>query len=608
VLPATERFDRARALATLHWSASRWRLVAVGGLTVIRGLLPIAMILAIGSLVGAVPGAVAHGFNSSDGTQALWGLVAVAAAFLLEGVSDALGQYAHAALSSRFVIAVHETVVTAAAVPAGIAPLEDPEIAGQLSAVEEFQNSWSFRSAMWSLQGWAVQRIQGIAAFIILLGFRWWAPLLMLAAWRVSLWAILNWVMRGTEISQIESSMGLRRARYFRGLAVDAPAAKEVRVFGLGDWLGQQYTQTWLGSMGELWRVRREGTRRIILAGAVLALAHGVVLGLLGRAAFLGDISPSKLAVFALAVFTTQCLGAAGDYQWGLIQQLQGSQRVMALVARLREFRSPPDASGPTTAGPMTISLTDVRFTYPGRDMPTLDGLRLTIPAGQSVAVVGENGAGKTTLIKLLCGLYDVDSGLIKLDRITDPGQARRKIGVIFQDFVHYQLPLRDNVGFGCLPLTDDAEALGQALNDAGGGDLPPALPAGWDTVLDRSYDNGADLSGGQWQKVALARALMAVQGGAGLLILDEPTANLDIRAEAELFNRFLQLTRNVTTILVSHRLSSVRHADRIVVIADGRVAEDGTHEELLSRGGRYASMYTLQAERFASAVSGLEE
>jgi ATP-binding cassette subfamily B protein len=215
--------------------------------------------------------------------------------------------------------------------------------------------------------------------------------------------------------------------------------------------------------------------------------------------------------------------------------------------------------------------------------------------------VVGENGAGKSTLIKLLCGLYEPDAGRIILDGGLAPGEARGRIAAIFQDFVRYALPLRENVGFGHLPMLADQAALEGALRDAGGAGVLGDLPRGWDTVLSREFEGGADLSGGQWQRVALARALAAVRGGAGLLILDEPTAALDVRAETELFDRFLELTRDVTTILVSHRLSSVRHADRIVVIDGGRVVEDGTHETLMRAGGRYARMYTLQAERFAA-------
>jgi ATP-binding cassette subfamily B protein len=213
---------------------------------------------------------------------------------------------------------------------------------------------------------------------------------------------------------------------------------------------------------------------------------------------------------------------------------------------------------------------------------------------------------GKSTLIKLLCGLYEPDGGRILVGG-HPPVTARGRIAVIFQDFVRYRLPLRENVGFGSLGRMQDTAELEVALRDAGAGELLARLPRGWDTVLSKEFEGGVDLSGGQWQRIALARALAAVRGGAGMLILDEPTASLDVRAETELFERFLELTKDVTTILVSHRLSSVRRADRIVVVADGRVAEDGTHDELMRLGGRYAEMFTLQAERFAEAPEGAE-
>jgi ATP-binding cassette subfamily B protein len=254
------------------------------------------------------------------------------------------------------------------------------------------------------------------------------------------------------------------------------------------------------------------------------------------------------------------------------------------------------------------VRLEKVTFTYRGRERPTLDGLELEIPAGQSLAIVGENGAGKSTLIKLLCGLYEPDAGRIVLDGGATPLESRGRIAVIFQDFVRYPLTLRENVGFGHAARMNDDAALEAALRDAGGAHLFAALPHGWSTVLSRELTGGAELSGGQWQRVALARALAAVRGGAGLLILDEPTAALDVRAETELFARFLEVTRGITTVLVSHRLSSVRHADRIVVIDEGRVAEDGTHDALLRAGGRYARMYALQAERFAGVAAGAEK
>jgi ATP-binding cassette, subfamily B, bacterial len=245
------------------------------------------------------------------------------------------------------------------------------------------------------------------------------------------------------------------------------------------------------------------------------------------------------------------------------------------------------------------IRFRDVTFSYPSSAADgaslVLDHLDLTIPAGSSVAIVGLNGAGKTTLAKLLCRLYDPQSGRIEIDGIDLREFAidawRRRVSAVFQDFVRFEWPLRDNVAPSGAP--DDV--IRAALEAAGASTL-----ASLDTILSRSYADGTELSGGQWQRVALSRALCAVHMGAGIVLLDEPTAQLDVRGEAEIFDRILAATRHCTTILISHRFSTVRHADRICVIEHGRVVEAGTHDELMAAGGRYRTMFNLQAERFA--------
>jgi ATP-binding cassette, subfamily B, bacterial len=254
------------------------------------------------------------------------------------------------------------------------------------------------------------------------------------------------------------------------------------------------------------------------------------------------------------------------------------------------------------------IRFEQVSFRYDADGPLVLDRLDLTIPAGASLAVVGLNGAGKTTLVKLLCRLYEPEAGRITADGIDirsfDGAVWQRRIAAIFQDFVHFELPVRDNVGFGAPELLADDErgdaAITHALERAGALEFVTALPRGIDTPLSRQYTDGADLSGGQWQRIAIARALLAVDGGARVLVLDEPTAALDARAEVAFFERFLDLTSGATSVVISHRFSTVRRADRIAVLENGRVLEDGTHDELLARGGRYAELFTLQAARFA--------
>ena len=242
------------------------------------------------------------------------------------------------------------------------------------------------------------------------------------------------------------------------------------------------------------------------------------------------------------------------------------------------------------------IRFRDVSFAYPG-GAPVLEHFDLTIPAGSSIAIVGQNGAGKTTLAKLLCRLYDPQSGAIEVDGIdvrdVDVGAWRARLTAVFQDFIRLELPLRVNVA----PSGASDEVVRAALDSAGATNL-----AALDTILARGYTGGTDLSGGQWQRVALARALAAVRLGAGVVLLDEPTAQLDVRGEAEIFERILAATRECTTILISHRFSTVRQADRICVLERGRVVELGTHDELMALGGRYQTMFDLQAQRFNAA------
>ena len=337
----------------------------------------------------------------------------------------------------------------------------------------------------------------------------------------------------------------------------------------------------------------------LLVAGANVA-----VFWALGDAAADGRLSLDQVVTYAQVAVGVSAV-AFGGLNWAL----DDAAAPVAAVARLRPTMAeagalaagPPAAAGP---GPSPDGLPgrevvfrDVTFGYPTSARPVLDHLDLTIPAGTSLAIVGQNGAGKTTLAKLLCRLYDPQSGAVEVDGTDLRSFAveawRRRVTAVFQDFLRLELPLRDNVAPG--GGVDDA-AVGEALAQAGAAQL-----AGLDTTLARGYEGGTDLSGGQWQRVALARVLCAVDQGAGVVLLDEPTAQLDVRGEAEVFDRILSATRGRTTILVSHRFSTVRHADRICVLEGGRVVELGTHDELMAAGGRYRTMFDLQAQRFAA-------
>jgi len=621
------RLSRWRAVLRLLWAAGRWRVAGFALLVLLVGLLPTVVILETGALVAAIPRAVADA-SPAGARPALLALAALAGCTaLLSFAASAMMQLGRA-LDSAFALEVHARVARVTLETPGLAPLEDPALADELQAVTDADHRGALRQTAVSLANVATTRLRGLGAFAVVAAFHVWAALLLAAAWHLTNVVYVRATENGISVNLSDGAVRMRRAEYLRSLVLEGPGAKEVRIFGLGPWLVDRYGEAWLDALGALWRSRRVAPALTAATVLALAVSHAAVMGALGVGAYHGAVTAAALLVFVQAVIATSDLGMIGDYQYLLAQSMAVAERVDGLARRVaalddaggraalpaaeeRGALSSPSAGRATASRPrgaMSVRLAGVRFTYPGRERATLDGLELEIPAGQSLAVVGENGAGKSTLIKLLCGLYEPGRGSVTFDGGVTAGEARGRMGVIFQDFVRYPLALRENVAFGHLPLLDDEEGLARALADAGGAGLLSTLPHGWDTVLSREYEGGEDLSGGQWQRVALARALAAVRGGAGLLILDEPTASLDVRAEAELFERFLRVTRGVTTILVSHRLSSVRRADRIVVIDGGRVAEDGSHDQLVRAGGRYAEMFALQAERFTVPLAGAAE
>ena len=423
---------------------------------------------------------------------------------------------------------------------------------------------------------------------------------MLAGAWLATHWLLREsavWHDRNTE----EVREAQRHAEYAYKLAVDPPAAKELRLFGLADWVMERFVSRRTRLHELQYKATRLRERPLAWSLLLVTLANVAVFWSLASAAAEGGLDLGRLVMFAQAAVGTSAI-AFGGLSWAL----DGAAAPVAAVLRLEPTMAaqgtlpePPAAPRPADGLPAReIRFRDVTFAYPGSDRPVLEGFDLTIPAGSSLAIVGQNGAGKTTLAKLLCRLYDPQKGTIEVDGVDirnfDVEAWRSRITAVFQDFIRFELPLRDNVAPGGAP--DDVVLA--ALSAAGAGAL-----AKLDTPLARGYEGGTELSGGQWQRVALARALCAVRLGAGLVLLDEPTAQLDVRGEAEIFERILAATRQATTILISHRFSTVRQADRICVLERGRVIELGTHDELMARGGRYHTMFELQAKRFGASA-----
>ena len=564
-----------RVLALLWWT-----------MLILRGLLPAVFAIAMGALVGAVQGK----------TDLVTPLVWFAGIFVLLQILPPMHRAVGANLGSRTSAWLYDQLTVACVRPPGMGHLENPTLTTDLTMARDFDLGITgppMSISMDFIAGGLVEMAGGLASAAVLAGYTWWAPIVLAGAWIATHWLLREsaiWRDRNTgEVRQAQ-----RHADYAYRLAVEPPAAKELRLFGLAGWVVERFRSR----RRQLFELRWEATRlreRPLIWSLLLVLAANIlVFWSMGMAAMEGHLSLARLVTFAGAAIGTSMI-AFGGLSWAL----DGAAAPVAAVLRLEDkmAREGTLAQGHESAQKMPareIRFRNVSFAYPSGGEPVLSGFDITIPAGSSLAIVGQNGAGKTTIAKLLCRLYDPQSGSVEVDgvdiRTLEIVDWRRRVTAVFQDFIRFELPLRDNVAPGGAP---DAVIL-QALEEAGAGHL-----ARLDTVLARGYPESTDLSGGQWQRVALARALCAVKLGAGLVLLDEPTAQLDVRGEAEIFGRILAATRKVTTILISHRFSTVRHADRICVLEHGRVVESGTHDELMAAGGRYKTMFELQASRF---------
>jgi ATP-binding cassette subfamily B protein len=394
-----------------------------------------------------------------------------------------------------------------------------------------------------------------------------------------------------------------RQRHYLQNVLMGRNPAKEVRAFNLARFLRGRYDRLYDERIAELRSLARRRTGRSLIGSLA---SSGVTVATIGTLSYLYVSGRMSLAATGAAVF--------GLYQ--LASQLRGmhmsATSLYEATLFIRDYSSflelepAVDASAPSRRPPPgfeVLAAERVSFTYPEAERPAVDGVSLEIRRGEVVALVGENGSGKTTLAKMLAGLYRPEGGRIRWDETdlaeVDADELRRSVAVIFQDFEKYLLPARENVGLGRNERIEDVDAIVAAARRADADDFLATLPEGYETMLGREFAGGYDLSVGQWQRVALARAFFR---DAPFVILDEPTAALDARAESRLFERMRELLEGRSVVLISHRFSSVRSADRIYVLHDGRVVEQGSHEELMAADGLYAELFRLQARAYLDA------
>jgi ATP-binding cassette subfamily B protein len=591
------RLRAARVMLSFAWAADRRRAVLAFGIFTVEAL--------VAALFAWWLKLLFDGLAARDTTQAVVAGVAIAVSIAGGAALDYAGSRVRMALNER----AHHLIERRLAHTVGRTPtLEIHETPAHLTQLEILDSeSWEFGEAIPSMINATNTLIRIVMTAILLASVH--PVLLVLPAFGLPMLALSRRTSGLFNLGLERAAEPARKAHDLWELATTSGAAKEVRLFRLGAEI--------LGRFHAHHREIRAIHRGLQVQGQLIGLAAQIVflVGYFGSIVFVVDRAVRGQAsvgdVLLTAVLAGQVLGLMGNsaeiVQW-TARTLTAASRFVYLddVATQARKGVDTDAAVPTRLA-SGIVLEGVRYRYPQGTDDVLAGIDLHLPAGSTVAIVGDNGAGKTTLVKLLAGLYEPTAGRILVEGTDlsglDPDRWRRRVSAAFQDHARWEFSVHETVGIGDLDAVEDAEAVSGALDRAGASDLPETLPAGLDTQLGAHWPGGIDLSGGQWQKLAIGRGMM--RRSPLLLLLDEPTAALDAETEHRLFERWTVAAREVreasgaVTVLVSHRFSTVRMADLIVVLDRGQIVESGTHAQLLSRQGLYAELFELQAASY---------
>ncbi|CAL9450031.1 Vitamin B12 import ATP-binding protein BtuD [Streptomyces sp. enrichment culture] len=648
-MKSTHRHNR-RDLIGLAWQSGRGSTALLFLTIVIGGVGPAVFMLLVGVTVGRLPEAARLGFN--DGAGRVAGPVAAASAvFLVTQVAGKIRFAVGEILGQRIEITLRERAMRACSIDDGLDHLQDDRTRDDLAILSGAAGGLPLERAVAGLAEVTSALVGAVGPLLLLMFFHVWAGAAVALAW----FAVR--IVAGRENGKrLELLFGqahvMRRAEYFRKLAVQGAAAKEIRVFGLRDWVLARLDQEWLAAIRPTWRRRRPSDAKILLLSCVLVAVYGLVFWRLVDDGVNGGLETGAFAVFLQALIGASAV-SGGTAAFGLDVALAP----VSAVRRLEERKAAASrGAAARTAKDLTVrrlELRDVTFAYDsnggaavgatadGTDAaanvatergeargesrdeshhkphdktsakprsaprPVLDGVSFSVAAGESVALVGENGAGKTTLLKLLAGLLEPVSGRIEADGVAlhELGRAdwRRHLAMVFQDFARLPLTVAENVHVLRADSGDEQtrKTVLDCLQRVGLGERVARLPHGIDTVLGARLPGGIDFSGGEWQRLALARAFFTLHQGARVLLVDEPTASIDPSAETEFFDRLLDETEGMIRIVVSHRFNTVRRVDRIVVLDRGRVVESGSHDDLMRQDGLYRRMFLAQAAPF---------
>ena len=582
----------------LVWQAHRGYTISLAVFSIAFGFIPTVSAYISKLLVDAVVGAVKDGGNDAS-VQAVTWLVGIQFAVLLSSallqtLSNINQQALQEATSNRVQIMLMEH-----ANKLDLSFFENPKFYDTLQQVQQ-QALFRPLAMVQQLFGLVRSLVTFLSMIALIVRLGWLIALIALIAPIPSFIASSRYGWQGFLQSRRQSP-DRRKMSYYLDLLTQDKYNKEIKLFGLGD----HFIARWRDIANRFYKENRKLVKRRYMMGFV----WGSLTTLTTSGTYLYVALQAVRGVLTLGDLTlyTQAVGQVQSSFQGILSGVSDMYENSLYLTNLFDFleyapliQSPPDAmklQPPLTAG---IEFRNVSFTYPGKSEAALREVSFKVGLDETVALVGQNGAGKTTIVKLLTRLYDPDSGQILLNgrdiREYDLESLRRTVGVIFQDYATYFFSARENIGVGRLAEIDNREMVESAAARSGADIAINKLPNGYETTLGRWFDEGYQLSGGEWQKVALARAFMR---DAEILILDEPTASLDARAEYEIFARMKELTEGKMAVFISHRFSTVRLADRILVLEDGRIKEDGTHEQLLALGGTYAELFNLQAASY---------
>jgi ATP-binding cassette, subfamily B, bacterial len=580
------------------WRTNRWAMVGLGLLTLAGALLPATQAWVGKLIVDGVVASVQSGQDAAQVRKVFSYLILELALFLLSAAINQGRRLIQQLIQLQLTNRIRAEIIRKA-LTLELAHFEDPDFYDRLQNARReggYKPMELINDTFLIVQN----MITLISFALLMLRFSPWLVVILLATSIPAFIAETRYSEQGFRLLT-RRAPETRQVNYLSRLLTEDTAVKEIKLFNLGGTLLRRYTTLFDKFFQE------DKTLALRRAAAGFSLGLIATLGFYGSYAWIvwrtvqGKISLGDMTLY-LAIFrqgqTTfqSILSAMGNiYENNLF--MANFFDFLGLTPQMKIAAQPRTLPLPLRGG---IEFRGVGFRYPESDEWALRGVDLSIRPGEKIALVGHNGAGKTTLIKLLSRLYDPTEGAILIDGIDirdlDPLQLHQRIGVIFQDFVRYHLPVRENIGFGQIDAMDDAERVIAAARKSGAHSVIEELPEGYDTMLGRWFHDGHELSLGQWQKIALARAFMRE---AEILVLDEPTASVDAQTEYEIFQHFKKLTEGKMAILISHRFSTVRMADRIAVIQEGRITEYGTHEDLMRREGTYAQLFSMQAEGY---------